>query len=131
MNVTAKVRRSGDWWAIEVPEVVGVFSQAKRLDKVAAMAADAVGVMLDVDPATVAVVVDVDVPEDIATQLEQLAGMDAELATQRAKTQAFRRALIARLRESERLTVRDVAELVHISPQRVSQLMSRGPRSDA
>ena len=25
-----KARRSGDWWALEVPDLPGVFSQAKR-----------------------------------------------------------------------------------------------------
>ena len=31
--------RSGDWWSITVPELSGVFSQAKRLDQVERSAA--------------------------------------------------------------------------------------------
>jgi hypothetical protein len=42
MKVTAQARRTGDWWAVEVPEVDDVFTQANRLDQVPAMVADAV-----------------------------------------------------------------------------------------
>ena len=41
--------RSGSWWAITVPELPGVFSQAKRLDQVETMAREAVSMMLEVD----------------------------------------------------------------------------------
>ena len=41
MKVTAKARRSGDWWAIEVPEIPCLFTQAKRLDQVVEMVSDA------------------------------------------------------------------------------------------
>ena len=33
MEVTAEVSRSGAWWAVEVPEVPGAFTQAERLDR--------------------------------------------------------------------------------------------------
>ncbi|MFJ6132187.1 hypothetical protein [Janibacter terrae] len=49
MKVTAEVVRSGHWWAIEVPQVPGVFTQAKRLDQVAGVVADAVATMTGVD----------------------------------------------------------------------------------
>lgn len=51
----AEVRRSGRWWAIDVPEVKGVFTQARRLADVEAMARDAIGAVLDLDPASVRV----------------------------------------------------------------------------
>jgi predicted RNase H-like HicB family nuclease len=41
MKVTAKATRSGKWWAVEVPEIPGLFTQAKRLDQVVDMVADA------------------------------------------------------------------------------------------
>lgn len=41
--------RSGDWWAIDVPEVPGVHSQAKSLDEVPAMAKGAIALMLGVE----------------------------------------------------------------------------------
>ena len=40
--------RSGDRWSITVPELSGVFSQAKRLDQVEATAREAIAMMLDI-----------------------------------------------------------------------------------
>ena len=40
-TVTANAVRSGNWWAIEVPEIPGLFTQARRLDQAASMVQDA------------------------------------------------------------------------------------------
>ena len=48
MEVTAKAERSGSWWAVEVPEIPGLFTQARRLDLVPAMVVEAAS-LLDVD----------------------------------------------------------------------------------
>lgn len=48
-----EVVRSGEWWAITVPALRGVFSQARHLDEVPAAAREAIAMMLDVDPADV------------------------------------------------------------------------------
>ena len=37
MKLTAKAQRSDKWWAIEVPEIPGLFTLARRLDQVAEM----------------------------------------------------------------------------------------------
>lgn len=42
MDVTAVCVRSGDWWAVTVPEVEGGFTQARTLDQVPEMVADLV-----------------------------------------------------------------------------------------
>ena len=47
---TAIAERDGTWWAITVPELPGVFSQARRLDRVEYMARDAIALMLEVPP---------------------------------------------------------------------------------
>lgn len=52
---TAVCRRSGRWWAISVPELKGVHTQARRLDQAEAMAGEAVALMLDADPAAIGV----------------------------------------------------------------------------
>ncbi len=54
--------RSGEWWAITVPSLRGVFSQARHLDDVPAAAREAIALMLDVDPADVGLI-DVHVQE--------------------------------------------------------------------
>ncbi len=48
-----EVVQSGEWWAIAVPSLRGVFSQARQLDEVPVAAREAIALMLDVDPADV------------------------------------------------------------------------------
>lgn len=123
MKVTARAVRSDGWWAIEVPEVEGVFSQARRLDGVAAMARDAVALMLDVDPATIEVEVQVETDHDaeVAAALEAKAAAETAQADASAK---MRQAITALLADD--LTVRDVGAVLQVSAARVSQLSSSG-----
>ena len=57
-----EVVRHGEWWAITVPSLRGVFSQARHLDEVPAAAREAIAMMLGVDPADVGLI-DVHVQE--------------------------------------------------------------------
>jgi len=42
MNVTAYARPApGGWWAVEVPDVPGLFTQARELDQIPEMVRDA------------------------------------------------------------------------------------------
>ena len=51
MDLTAHATRSGAWWAVEVPAIAGLHTQAKRLDQVPAMVADAAAALTG-DPAS-------------------------------------------------------------------------------
>lgn len=44
-TLTARCTASGGWWAIEVPEVQGLFTQARRLDQVPAAVLDAAALL--------------------------------------------------------------------------------------
>ena len=48
-----EVVQSGEWWAITVPSLRGVFSQARHLDEVPTAARDAIAMMLDANPTDV------------------------------------------------------------------------------
>ena len=52
-QLTATATRSEGWWAVSVPEVDGLFTQARRLDQIPAMVRDALTLFpeLDIDPA--------------------------------------------------------------------------------
>lgn len=41
MDVTAVAERSGTWWAVEVPEIPGLFTQAHQLTQIESMVRDA------------------------------------------------------------------------------------------
>lgn len=121
MKVTAKVVRSGGWWAIEVPEVRGVFSQAKRLDQVPDVAADAVATMLDIAPEEVEVSIKPRLRDEVRRDVDEAkrlrqAAREAEVAASAQMRRAVADAI------DDGLTVRDTATLLEISPQRVSQL---------
>lgn len=45
MLLHARVVRSGGWWAVEVPEIDGLFTQARTLDEVPAMVKDAASLL--------------------------------------------------------------------------------------
>lgn len=78
MNVTAKAQRSGGWWAVEVPEIDGLFTQAKCLGQIPAVVADAAALLEDVSAESVEVTVEaarVSVPRARAAQDEASAAM--------------------------------------------------------
>lgn len=123
MKITAKARRSEGWWAVEIPEVDGAFTQAKRLDQVSAHAADAVAVLEGISTDRVEVeAVDYDLDDPAMTrdisEAKKLS-RDAQRAAENASTAM--RAVVRKLRERG-LSVRDVGTILQISPQRVSQL---------
>jgi predicted RNase H-like HicB family nuclease len=129
-RVTA--RHAGDWWALEVPDLPGVFSQAKRLDKAQTAAREAIAAMLDVEPETVRVEIEPQVPEGARAavhDLEEARRARAEAAER--EQQAAARAAAALTKE---LSQRDAGQLLGLSFQRVSQLAkaARGkPRRSA
>lgn len=120
MNVTAKATRSGGWWAVEVPEVPGVFTQARRLEQVPGAVADAVAVMLEIAAESVEVTVapTLDAPTEAAVRQAREAATSARRAQELSSVSM--RAAVAALREE--LTTRDAAAVLGVTQQRVSQL---------
>lgn len=124
----AVTERDGSWWAIRVPELRGVYSQARRLADVEAMARDAIALLNEVAPDSFDITVE-PVLDDEATRLVEQARadrVDAERAARRASEQL--RAAVDRL-VSAGLTVRDTAHLLGLSHQRVAQVAGRPHRS--
>jgi predicted RNase H-like HicB family nuclease len=64
-NYTARARRSGEWWAVQIVELDHVFTQARRLDQVEAMARDAVALTLEVAPDSFDITVVPVLPADV------------------------------------------------------------------
>lgn len=122
MKVTAHAVRSGDWWSVDVPEVDGLFTQAKRLDQIAEMVADAGELLTDVPAAEFEVTLDYDFGDQAALR-EAEEVKERTAAAQRAVEEASQRsrAVVHGLRERG-LSARDVATILGISHQRVSQI---------
>ena len=118
------VVRSGSWWAISVPELPGVFSQARRLDQVEEMVREAIALYLDAPADEIgAIEIDVTPPESVGALLEtvRMSTAEAERAITRA-TEA--RHEVARTLRNEGLPTRDIGALLGISHQRVSQILA-------
>jgi DNA-directed RNA polymerase specialized sigma subunit len=116
--------RDGDWWSLVADDVQGreVASQARRLDQADGAIREAIALVLDVDDDAF----DVDVTPDLAhveVSAETLEALDLRRAMAELSDQAHRRtpAAVAELR-SAGLTVRDVAQLLGVTPSRISQI---------
>ena len=118
MNVTAVAERSGNWWAVEVPEIPGLFTQARRLDQVDGMVRDAAR-MLGREVGMVAV--DPKLSEEDERMIDELLAARREATEARAKASRLTAGAVDALR-GQGMTVRDVADIIGITPQCVSAL---------
>jgi len=123
---TATAERSGKWWAVEVPDVPGAFTQGRNLKEAAEMAREAVALLLDVSEDEIEIDLQPKLPETTTTALEdfqarRVAREEAEEAERSAQETAAR----ALLTEAG-LSVRDAGVVLGISYQRVAQLAPAG-----
>lgn len=118
------VVRSGDWWAITVPALPGVFSQAKRLDLIESMAREAIAMMLDVDESAVGDIHVVVTPPDSVVELLKRLEESTAVAREATAAVAETQRRVAELLHNEGLPMRDVGRLLGVSHQRVSQILA-------
>jgi len=119
-----EAERSGDWWAITVPLLSGLFSQAKRLDQVEATAREAIAMMLDIDESNVGPI-EIDVtPPDAVVDLMAALKQSVATASKATADAADARREAAQILRDEGLPIRDVGELLGVSHQRVSQILA-------
>lgn len=122
VRYAATAERDGRFWLVHVP-AVDRWTQARSLREVEVTAKDLIVVMLDVDPETVCVDVEVRLPEvvqahvDAARQLREQAA-EANSAAARESRAA------ARSLADQGMTMRDIGAALGISHQRVAQLVS-------
>ncbi|MES5088539.1 XRE family transcriptional regulator [Gardnerella sp. Marseille-Q9181] len=116
--VTVIARRCDGWWAIEVSEIPGLFTQVRRLDQVAAMVKDAAAT-LNVKVNGVKVTPKLSEQDELMLQ-RMLDAKSAAIKTQEEASMLMRETV--RILRNQGLTVRDVAELTGVTPQRISLL---------
>ena len=128
VKVTAVAERSGRWWAVRVVEMPGAFTQARRLDQVPTMAADAVAALADVDPATVEVEVRPVLAAEVSGRLER-ARAARRRADELATSAAEQLREVARMLADAGLPERDIGVILGTSHQRAHQLLSAPRRA--
>lgn len=122
--------RSGDWWTIEVTSglpanVLGV-SQARRLTEIHQVACNLIGDLLEVDPAGVDVSVLVQLPPELHEMVELFRDAGIVEITARAEAALARSRAVCALLNAD-LTMRETAEMLGVSHQRIKQLVDRAP----
>jgi len=126
MKATYKVSatRSESWWSIraDVPGSI-VWSQARRLDQVEDMIREAIALSLNVDPSSFAISLALNLGDELTTQLERTRQVSKAAEAAQAEAALSTRAMARQLRDLG-YTVRDCGRLMHLSPQRVSQLLA-------
>jgi len=125
--------RDGDWWSLVANDVQGreVASQTRRLDQADAAIREAIALVLDVDGDTF----DVDIAPDlrhVAVSDDTLAALDLrrDLAELRDRARRQTPAAVTELRAAG-LTVRDVAQLLGVTPSRISQIEKQAGLADS
>ena len=121
----AVARRSGRWWAVEVPLLPGVFTQARTLDAVEPMVRDAIAMFQQVPPESIVVSVRCEAPAEARADVEQALASRAEADRAQAAASAAMRRAVAALAQVG-LTNRDAGRLLEVSHQRVAQIAASG-----
>jgi hypothetical protein len=123
----ALARRSGRWWAVEVPggykDGGALWTQARRLDQVEHMARDAIALMREVaaDSFDLRVVPVLD--PQLSVQVEHAAELRSQAdAVQREATAALRQAADLLVHDLD-LPLRDAGAILGLSHQRIAQLL--------
>ncbi|ANO12789.1 type II toxin-antitoxin system HicB family antitoxin [Mycobacteroides abscessus] len=124
MTVTAHATRTADgWWAVTVPEIEGLHTQSKRLDRVREMVVDAakvLGVEITADDVTVVRRL---TDAELQRRVDETNALRAQLAElQRRVAEETRETALALHRTG--MTVRDIAVFLDLTPGRIGQLVS-------
>ena len=118
-----KVHRDGRWWMVAVPEIDQI-TQTRRLADVETMARSLIAVSTDAPITDVAVEVTAITladGDDVLSDARDIEELRHKAQTTEAQAAEASRAYARRLTQAG-VAVRDAATLLHVSPQRVSQL---------
>jgi DNA-directed RNA polymerase specialized sigma subunit len=123
---TVRAEREGKWWGLQCVEVPSALSQSRDLAG-AQVIREAIAFIEEIPEYTVAINLDVVLPADMKSTLDEYRGLVARETEINAARYKLQKQLITDLTKKTKLSFRDVAELLGISHQRVGQL---APRDD-
>lgn len=119
---TVRADRADGWWLLTVPEAPGAFSQVRRLSEAEEHVREAIAFVLDVAADSFYVTIVPHLSDDgLGSEVAQArhATVEADKAQRQAAAQS--RAVVRKLK-MKGFTGADIAAVLNISPQRVSQL---------
>ena len=122
---TVRFDRDADsgWWVVRVPEIQGCLTQGRSIGEGRRRIREAMALFMDESEAERATLVDdVRLPQDVMRRVRQVAAVREKADRFRAKAQDATRAAVGELTRRAGLSVRDAAEMLGLSFQRVQQL---------
>lgn len=122
VTYAATAERDGRFWLVHVP-AVDRWTQARSLPEVEAMAKDLIAVMLEVDPESVRLDVEIRLPAAVQEHLEAAKRL-RETAAEANSAAARESRAAARALADQGMTMRDIGAALGISHQRAAQLVS-------
>jgi len=120
LEIKAKFERQADGWRVEVPQLGNLVTTAKRLDKATEQIKDLAEAATGEERCDIIVKVEAVMP-GIICDLESAQEKSREAARLQEEASNEIRDVVSRMRD-EGLTMRDIAVLLGVSPQRVAQL---------
>lgn len=120
--VAQVTRAENGWWAVEVPSIPGLFTQARTMNAITDMVVDAAQT-LGVEVSASDVRLEVVLPPEVQAQLDK-AKADAVAAEEAQRVAAEEAREVVSVLRRKGYTVREVGAVLGVSPQRVSQLCS-------
>jgi DNA-directed RNA polymerase specialized sigma24 family protein len=122
----ATVVREPGWWIISIPEL-DLVTQARRIRDIQHMATDLVAAWLDKDPVDVRVEVeDFMPPAAVVEQMTRAKTLLAHATHEQEEAGRLASDAVSVLVDELGLTLRDAAQVLGVSHQRVAQLHHRG-----
>jgi len=122
-------RDEARYWIATAPDVPGMVTQAKRLEKIVDRAREAIAALLDVRESSFAVESHIGLLDDVPISEARDARERAEAAQAEATEKVT--VVVQRLVREKALTMRDTGQLLGISHQRVEQIMQREEQRQA
>lgn len=121
------VHREPGWWVIEIPELELV-TQARRLGDVEKNAREAIASLLDVERASFDLEQDVQAPPSVLREMDEARALMDRAAILREEGADRIGQAVERLIKDFGLTMREAGKLLHLSHQRIAQLVERARR---
>lgn len=123
MEVKALCEREADGWTVEVPDFKNLHLSAKRLDKVEALVKEAAKNYGITDNCDVVIKVIASMP-GLICDMEAAQEKMKQAAKLQEEASAEIREVVRQMR-SQGLTMRDIAVLLGVTPQRIAQLTNQ------
>lgn len=120
-QLKATVTRDAPWWTIRF-DGEAIYSQASMLRKVRATALEAAALHFDCEPEDIDLTLEIKLPAEIDAQWQKSRDLEKESRVAAREAARLARQSVADL-ASDGLSATDIAELLGLSRQRVSQLL--------